>query len=312
MRDALASCYAKNAVTVTHLTQQVCGCVFTDVWDASVIQQAAVILAFLKEDKSPIYPDPLPLEPTSGEEETYGNAGASNPAHGYQESFQEPSGYFQEQSGLSHGHSESSFSPPESSYVSIEADSGQSESSFSPPESSYVSIGADSGHSESSYISPESYVSPESSYIPAESSYIPAESQYPSPEGSYPPPVFDFANSVFNRQKRALGAELDEVNELTRLLMSTVTQLDTDGCVLKLLCHLDTKGQEERTLQENVFFRLFTSSSNTLAAYNDAILAARGRESCDEVFPKCPLTVEELGRLLQQTSACSSSNSSPT
>nr|XP_045622343.1 uncharacterized protein LOC123772952 [Procambarus clarkii] len=99
----------------------------------------------------------------------------------------------------------------------------------------------------------------------------------PSPQYVYrsPSSQYVYPNQFTRRQTRSNKQELQQVDEVQRLLMSAATQLDTDGCVLKLLCHLDTKEQEERTLQEDVLLNLFYNSPEMLSSYNTE-LRARG------------------------------------
>ncbi|XP_063888365.1 uncharacterized protein LOC135115475 [Scylla paramamosain] len=68
----------------------------------------------------------------------------------------------------------------------------------------------------------------------------------------------------------------EEVKELS----GQVLQLDRDDCLLKLLCHLQKKPQEERTLQDKTLLNVFQ------------VTVAKDDLTCGDEFPRCP--VEEL------------------
>ncbi|XP_042208214.1 uncharacterized protein LOC121856627 [Homarus americanus] len=101
------------------------------------------------------------------------------------------------------------------------------------------------------------------------------------------------------RPGRAIQSAADEGQNL---LLSTVGQLDPNGCVLKLLCILEAKEEAYRTLEE----------AKTLTSYNAAFVYAtdvggktRDAAACrHHHFPKCPLTDDQLSGLLQQAWGC--------
>ncbi|XP_069949402.1 uncharacterized protein [Cherax quadricarinatus] len=147
--------------------------------------QAAVILAFLKEDKSPIYYDDEDIlheefHDFGGGSHEYGSPASHEPA----ESFHEPVESSHETAESSHGTEESSVIPAESSYVSIE-------SSDVPPDPSYIPAEASDVPSyvpaQASHVPAQSYVPAESSYYPEESSYVPVQVSYYPEESSYVP-----------------------------------------------------------------------------------------------------------------------------
>ncbi|KAK3866950.1 hypothetical protein Pcinc_027554 [Petrolisthes cinctipes] len=95
------------------------------------------------------------------------------------------------------------------------------------------------------------------------------------------------------------------------LLLTTVTQLDPNGCILKLLCSLQSKPEEARTAQEAVLVRMFSDNQDSLTSANAAFVYAAGvgREaqdvaSCDKLFSKCLMEEEQLSRVLQQSWSC--------
>nr|XP_053657577.1 uncharacterized protein LOC128706648 isoform X2 [Cherax quadricarinatus] len=105
------------------------------------------------------------------------------------------------------------------------------------------------------------------------------------------------------RDHRAVESALEKLDEVQKMMLTAATHLDTDGCVLKLLCYLHNKQRDSRSLEENLLLQLFFSSSEKLSR------SARGvgdQITCDQVFPKCPLGKEELSSLMVQTSGCGS------
>ncbi|KAG7166303.1 uncharacterized protein LOC121869423 [Homarus americanus] len=116
--------------------------------------------------------------------------------------------------------------------------------------------------------------------------------------------------SSYSRQKRAITQGEEEVEEAEKLLLSAATHLDTDGCVLKLLCHLNNKQVDALTLEETVLLQMFSDSPETMSSYNTTIQEDSEVDQgvCDKMFPNCPLTEEELGSLLRQTWGCGSLN----
>ncbi|KAG7166301.1 hypothetical protein Hamer_G011130 [Homarus americanus] len=137
---------------------------------------------------------------------------------------------------------------------------------------------------------------------------------------SYPHPssFYKFLDpSVYpprSRQQRAITQGIGEMEEAEKLLLSAATHLDTDGCVLKLLCHLNNKQVDARTLEETVLLQMFSDNLETMSSYNTAFQETRDVDqtqdqvTCDKMFPNCPLTEEELGSLLRQTWGCGSLN----
>lgn len=95
------------------------------------------------------------------------------------------------------------------------------------------------------------------------------------------------------------------------LLLTTVTQMDPNGCILKLLCSLQTKPEESLTQQEAVLARMFSDNSDSLSSSNAAFVYATGvgrqsqnAASCDKLFSKCLMEEEQLSRVLQQSWSC--------
>ncbi|XP_069179501.1 uncharacterized protein [Procambarus clarkii] len=133
-------------------------------------------------------------------------------------------------------------------------------------------------------------------------SYSPSYSEVYSP--SYSEPYS--RQTVGARHSRGVTKALEEVEEVQKLLVSAVTHLDTDGCILKLLCHLDKKHHEAVTPEEKIFLQVFYNSPETLSSsYKLLEDTETGHvqgvgDTCEEGFSQCPLRVEELDRLLQQ------------
>ncbi|XP_042226697.1 uncharacterized protein LOC121869424 [Homarus americanus] len=123
-------------------------------------------------------------------------------------------------------------------------------------------------------------------------------------------PVYYNAYPVHHRRKRAIDQGIGEIEEAEKLLLSAATHLDTDGCVLKLLCHLNNKQVDARTLEETVLLQMFSDNLETMSSYNTTIQEDSEVDQgvCDKMFPNCPLREEELGSLLRQTWGCGSLN----
>ncbi|XP_071541419.1 uncharacterized protein [Panulirus ornatus] len=129
-------------------------------------------------------------------------------------------------------------------------------------------------------------------------------------------PTYIHAAPAYGYHKRSTTQETwgEEVVELEKLLVSAASRLDTDGCVLKLLCHLNNKQAHARTLEENVLLQLFSNNPDTLSFYhatfdNTAADVSKTQEqvataACDKVFSSCTLGQEELSSLLQHTWPC--------
>ncbi|KAK8753244.1 hypothetical protein OTU49_003481 [Cherax quadricarinatus] len=95
------------------------------------------------------------------------------------------------------------------------------------------------------------------------------------------------------------------------LLLSAVGQLDHEGCILKLLCHLQTREEDARSLEENVLVDMFANITET--SYNAPFIHALyigtntyNPTECNSYFSKCPLNDVQLGDLLQQAWSCGS------
>ena len=70
----------------------------------------------------------------------------------------------------------------------------------------------------------------------------------------------------------------EEIKELS----GQVLRLDRDHCLLKLLCHLQKKPQEERGVQDVTLLRVF------------GIQVAQGELGCGDEFPQCPVDEVQL------------------
>lgn len=111
-----------------------------------------------------------------------------------------------------------------------------------------------------------------------------------------------------HHHKRSIESqEQDEDN----ILLSTVGQLDSNGCILKLLCHLQVKDEASRTTEENILIEKFTNGIDVRTIYNEAFVSAIGigrkthdAVTCNKNFPKCPLDEGQLGGLLRQAWGC--------
>ncbi|KAK7028805.1 hypothetical protein SK128_010380 [Halocaridina rubra] len=101
-----------------------------------------------------------------------------------------------------------------------------------------------------------------------------------------------------------------------KTLLSAVQQLDPNGCIQKLLCRLQFKEEANRTHEENALVKMFSKGAETITSYNAAFVYASAIGStsadpkvCDKYFSKCPVSNEELGKLLQQSWGCANIDS---
>lgn len=95
------------------------------------------------------------------------------------------------------------------------------------------------------------------------------------------------------------------------MLLSTVSQLDQSGCILKMLCRLQTKQEGTRTQEEDLLVNMFVNGTESITSYNAAFVYAADIGSkthntavCDKFFNKCPLSDGELSTLLRQAWGC--------
>lgn len=114
---------------------------------------------------------------------------------------------------------------------------------------------------------------------------------------------------TLKKKKRSI---LDPAREAEKnLLLSTVSQLDTGGCVQKLLCLLETKESASRIHEEAVLDYVFNSQIDTITPYNAPYVYAaqvgaisHNATKCEEYFPKCPLSEVSLTGYLRQAWRC--------
>lgn len=119
-------------------------------------------------------------------------------------------------------------------------------------------------------------------------------------------------HSIYRRSLR--GEKKEEVDVGENLLLTTVTQLDQEECILKLVCSLQTKPEKERTPNEAVLASIFTdspSSSSYTAAFVHAAGVGRQEQDstpCNRVFSKCVMEETDLRRALDQAWGCADWN----
>ncbi|XP_037793465.1 uncharacterized protein LOC119588915, partial [Penaeus monodon] len=104
-----------------------------------------------------------------------------------------------------------------------------------------------------------------------------------------------------------------DADEGKNLLLSTVGQLDPDGCILKMLCHLQTRSHSSLTPEEDLLVDMFSNNTENMASYNAAFVYAtdvgtktRDPSVCNGLFPKCSLKEEQLSGLLRRVWGCAS------
>nr|XP_045622359.1 uncharacterized protein LOC123772971 [Procambarus clarkii] len=101
----------------------------------------------------------------------------------------------------------------------------------------------------------------------------------------------------------------DSPDEGENLLFSAVDALDDQGCILKLLCHLEATDEADNTIEENILTDMFANISVT--AFNAAFIRAadigssgQNATECDVSFSSCQLSAAQLRGLLQQAWGC--------
>ncbi|XP_037793522.1 uncharacterized protein LOC119588992 [Penaeus monodon] len=110
------------------------------------------------------------------------------------------------------------------------------------------------------------------------------------------------------RVGRSVDTTLQEGEDL---LLSAATQLDSDGCIPRLLCLLETKETSLRSEEESLLLEIFANNTEAVNSHNAAFvhatdLGAKTRDpaACKKLFPRCPLSEEQLSSLLQQAWGC--------
>ncbi|XP_064122644.1 uncharacterized protein LOC135226880 [Macrobrachium nipponense] len=124
-------------------------------------------------------------------------------------------------------------------------------------------------------------------------------------------------NQSQNR-KRSIAAVQEEAVEQQQhlrdgenLILATIERFDPDGCIFKLLCHLQVKDESSRTIEENLLVRMFSNNTDIAKDYNAAFVNAaviggttRDDRACSANFPHCPLSVWQLESLIKDAWGC--------
>ncbi|XP_037791045.1 uncharacterized protein LOC119586392 [Penaeus monodon] len=151
--------------------------------------------------------------------------------------------------------------------------------------------------------------------------YQPPCIQVPQPFDRHPPPLSP-QGAVFIGviiagaldggtlvRKRAVS----QISEIESELLSTIGQLDTHGCIMKMLCILQTEPPETRTPEENVLVELLSNSVLTFSNEVNATVLhpseeggvpSHSAEDCDAFFSMCAYEKEILRGLLRQVFSC--------
>ncbi|XP_047472648.1 uncharacterized protein LOC125027588 [Penaeus chinensis] len=111
------------------------------------------------------------------------------------------------------------------------------------------------------------------------------------------------------RRRLGRSVEAATIGEGERLLLFAAGHLDTNGCIFKLLCHLQAKEESRRTPDEHLLVSIFNSEllSSFGAAFARALDVGRKAQDsseCTRTFPNCPLAEADLADLLQQAWGC--------
>ncbi|XP_047472562.1 uncharacterized protein LOC125027521 [Penaeus chinensis] len=106
---------------------------------------------------------------------------------------------------------------------------------------------------------------------------------------------------------------VSQISEIESELLSTIGQLDTHGCIMKMLCILQTESPESRTPEENVLVDLLSSSVLTFSnEVNATVLNSseeggvpnHSAEDCNAFFSMCAYEKEILRGLLRHVFSC--------
>nr|XP_027208525.1 uncharacterized protein LOC113802194 [Penaeus vannamei] len=65
-----------------------------------------------------------------------------------------------------------------------------------------------------------------------------------------------------------------DADEGKNMLLSTVGHLDPDGCILKMLCNLQTRSPSSLTPEEDLIVDMFSNNTETMSTYNAAFVYA--------------------------------------
>ncbi|KAK3874243.1 hypothetical protein Pcinc_020797 [Petrolisthes cinctipes] len=125
-------------------------------------------------------------------------------------------------------------------------------------------------------------------------------------------------HSIYRRSVKEEEKKGEVADESENLLLTTATQLDREGCILKLVCSLQTTPEEARSSNEAVLASIFTEasdSSDSSSSYCAAFVHAAGvgRQAqdstpCNKVFSKCLMEEEDMRRALDQAWGCADWN----
>ncbi|XP_066948403.1 uncharacterized protein [Macrobrachium rosenbergii] len=121
-----------------------------------------------------------------------------------------------------------------------------------------------------------------------------------------------------NQSKRSIAAVQEEAVEQRQhlrdgenLILATIERFDPDGCIFKLLCHLQVKDESSRTIEENLLVKMFSNNTDIAKDYNAAFVNAaviggttRDDRACSASFPNCPLSVWQLESLVKDAWGC--------
>nr|XP_027206596.1 uncharacterized protein LOC113800068 [Penaeus vannamei] len=111
----------------------------------------------------------------------------------------------------------------------------------------------------------------------------------------------------YRMAKSISGPDTDSLEDEEELLLSAIEELDTLGCVPKMLCYLQTKSRDQWNAEETALVDTFSNTTN--AAFLFALdLGSRGPNPivCDQAYPKCALKDADLRASLQTAGQCSS------
>nr|XP_027208524.1 uncharacterized protein LOC113802193 [Penaeus vannamei] len=72
-----------------------------------------------------------------------------------------------------------------------------------------------------------------------------------------------------------------DADEGKNMLLSIVGQLDPDGCILKMLCNLQTRSPSSLSPEEDLLVDMFSNNTETMSSYNAAFVYAADRTAAE-------------------------------
>ncbi|XP_050729871.1 uncharacterized protein LOC127005208 isoform X2 [Eriocheir sinensis] len=123
--------------------------------------------------------------------------------------------------------------------------------------------------------------------------------------------AFKVAATAFKPFKFLGKRSVRDDSDTQEMVLASVAQLDPNGCLLKLLCHLQTKDVSELSYHEKNLAGMFHETSEAATPYSTAFVYAVGvgnksqnPATCEKIFAKCPLEYVQLTAVLKEVHSC--------